>query len=176
MAKYSTQFKLAVIQQCLQDEVGIKAIASEHGLHHSMIKHWRNLYAAHEQTGLEKRSTHYPAERRLQVLEHMWANRLSYRQTAAVFNIRGPSCIPIWERNYHNGGIDALMPRKRGKPKKMSTSQPPHPQPHVDNAPRSREELLAEMNFLRRENAYLKKLNALVQQQEQRTTVRKKRK
>ena len=177
MAKYSTQFKLDVIQQCLQGEAGIKAIASEHGLHHSMIKHWRNLYAAHGQAGLEKKSTRYPAERRLQVLEHMWANRLSYRQSAAVFNIRSPSCLPIWERCYHSGGIDALMPRQRGKPKKMPTSQPPQPQPHVDDASRSREELLAEVNFLRMENAYLKKLKALVQQQqEQRTTARKKRK
>jgi len=46
----------------------------------------------------------------------------------------------------------------------------------VDDATRSREELLAEVNFLRMENAYLKKLKALVQQQEQQTTARKKRK
>ena len=58
----------------------------------------------------------------------------------------------------------------------MPTSQPPQPQPHVDDATRSREELLAEVNFLRMENAYLKKLKALVQQQEQQTTARKKRK
>jgi transposase len=47
----------------------------------------------------------------------------------------------------------------------------------VDDETRTREELLAEVNFLRMENAYLKKLKALVQQQRERqTTARKKRK
>jgi len=177
MAKYSTQFKLTVVQQCLLGEVGVKAIARKHGLDHSTVRRWSDLYAAHGQAGLVKKFTHYPAERRLQILEHMWANELSYRQTAAVFNIRSAACIPVWERCYHSGGVDALKPRQRGKPKKMPDPQPLLPQPHVDDETRTREELLAEVNFLRMENAYLKKLKALVQQQrEQQTTARKKRK
>lgn len=59
----------------------------------------------------------------------------------------------------------------------MVDSKPAPPQPPVADADRSREDLLAEVNFLRMENAYLKKLKALVQEQrEQRTTARKKRK
>ena len=176
MAKYSTQFKLDVVQQCMRGEAGVQTIARQRGLDQAMVRHWLNLFNLHGQAGLSKKFTHYPAERRLQVLEHLWANQLSYRQTAAVFNIRNPSCIPAWERCYHSGGIDALRPRQRGRPTKMPTSQPPQPQPHVDDATRSREELLTEVNFLRMENAYLKKLKALVQQQEQQTTARKKRK
>ena len=177
MAKYSTQFKLAVVQQCLLGEVGARSIAEQNGLDHSMVRRWSDLYAAHGQAGLVKKFTHYPSERRLQILEHMWANKLSYRQTAALFNIRSPTCIPAWERCYHSGGIDALKPRQRGKPKKMPDPQPALPQSHVDDETRTREELLAEVNFLRMENAYLKKLKALVQQQrEQQTTARKKRK
>lgn len=177
MAKYSTQFKLDVVQQYLGGDEGVKSIARQHNLDHSMIRRWVNLYTTHGDAGLAKKFTHYPAQRKLQILEHMWANELSYRQTAAVFNIRSPGCIPVWERCYHNGGIDALTPRQRGKPKKMPDLQPPQSQPHVDDETRSREELLAEVNFLRMENAYLKKLKALVQQQrEQQTTARKKRK
>jgi transposase len=177
MSKYSAQFKLDVIQRCLQGDAGVRAVSSQYGLDNSMVRHWLNLYGAHGQAGLEKKFTHYPAERRLQVLEHMWAHKLSYRQTAAVFNIRSAACIPIWERCYHSGGIDALMPRQRGKPKQMPITQPPPPASHVDDETRSREELLAEVNFLRMENAYLKKLKALVQQQrEQQTTARTKRK
>jgi len=177
MAKYSMQFKLDVIQQCLRGEAGAKTTARQYGIHHSMVEHWLSLYNVHGQAGLEKKFTHYPVERRLQVLEHMWANKLSYRKTAAVFNIRGGKCISLWERCYHSGGIDALKPRQRGKPKNMPTPQSPQPVTHVDDETRSREELLAEVNFLRMENAYLKKLKALVQQQqEQQTTVQKKHK
>ncbi len=46
----------------------------------------------------------------------------------------------------------------------------------IDDESRTREELLAEVNHLRMENAYLKKLDALVQQQKQREIARKKRK
>ena len=177
MAKHSTQFKLDVVQQCLRGEAGVQTIARQRGLDQAMVRYWLNLFQLHGQAGLNKKFTHYPAERRLQVLEHMWSNQLSYRQTAAVFNIRSPSCIPVWERCYHSGGIDALMPRQRGRPQKMSIPQLPQPVSHVDDETRSREELLAEVNFLRMENAYLKKLKALVQQQqEQQTTARKKRK
>jgi transposase len=58
-----------------------------------------------------------------------------------------------------------LMPRRRGRPPKMATSHPPQPQPSEDGAPdeRPREELLKEIEYLRAEVAYLKKLDALLQ-------------
>jgi transposase len=105
----------------------------------------------------------------------MWTNELSHGQTAAVFNIRSATMIGQWERCYHSGGIDGLHPRVRGRPKKMPTSKPPEQQPAADET-RSREELLAEVNQLRMENAYLKKLRSLIQAQQQRATARKKRK
>ena len=104
----------------------------------------------------------------------MWVNELSFVQAATHFNIRSPGVIPTWERCYHSGGLDALTPRQRGRPKKMPEVPPPKPQAPADDDTRTREELLAEVNYLRMENAYLKKLKALVQQQP--TTAQKKRK
>jgi transposase len=124
---------------------------------------------------LTKKLNHYSAEFRLSVLQHMWDNELSYGQAAAVFNIRGPGSGGHWARCYHSGGIDALYPRSRGRSKKMPDSQPPEPQSSGNDETRTREELLAEVNHLQRENAYLKKLRALVQAQ-QHATARKKRK
>jgi transposase len=96
----------------------------------------------------------------------MWEDGLSYRQTAALFNIRNASCLSDWERRHKTGGIDALSPRRRGRPRSMS--EPPTPKEpdalHGDEA-KSREELLAELNHLRMENAFLKKLEALTQEQ-----------
>lgn len=142
-----------------------------------MVRLWVRLYEAHGEAGLKRRSATYSAAQKLAVLQHMWAQELSYKQTAAAFDIRSPGHISNWERCYHSGGIDALRPRQRGRPKTMPDSQSPKPPLPVDDDTRTREELLAEVSHLRMENAYLKKLDALVQtQQKQRAIARKKRK
>jgi transposase len=104
----------------------------------------------------------------------MWKNQWSYAETAIAMGIRSAGCLAIWERCYHSGGVDALKPRKRGRPPKMPDS--PNAQTHTttDDESRSKKDLLAEIDQLRMENAYLKKLEALVQQQK--ATMRKKRK
>lgn len=176
MSKHNEQFKLLLVQQYLNGIKGLNAIASEHGFGHSMLRRWVRLYQIHGLAGLTKKHTYYDAQYRLKVLQHMWEHTLSYSEVAAVFNIRSVGCIGQWERCYHIGGIEALTPRSRGRPKTMPTSpdnQPPLP---ATEDLRSREDLQAEVNYLRMEVAYLKKLQALVQTQQQRTIARKKRK
>jgi transposase len=177
MTKYNEQFKLAVVQQYLSGTAGYKAVAKLHGLAYSMVRKWVGLHRQQGAAGLSKKFSHYDAEFRLSVLQHMWDGDLSYGQVAAVFNIRSAGCISQWERCYHGGGIDALVPRSRGKPKKMPMIEDTKPQLPPDGAEHTRDELVAEVNHLRMEVAYLKKLQALVQsQQRQRATARKKRK
>lgn len=173
LAKYTTQFKLDVVLQYLGGEIGLKTLGREYELDHGMVRRWVNLYKAHGEAGLEKKFTAYSASQKLAMLQHMWDHELSYGQVSSAFNIRSPTSISTWERCYHRGGIDVLMPRKRGRPKKMPESQSPKVVPSTDDETRSREELLAEVNYLRMENAYLKKLRALVPQQLS-TTARKK--
>lgn len=164
------------MQTYLKGDIGLTSLSKQHGLSKGQVTRWVSFYKIHGEAGLVKKFTGYEADQKLAILQHMWTNQLSYDQTAAVFNIRSPGSISVWERCYHTGGIDALMPRPRGRSKKMP--HPLHkPQPQTDDETRTREELLAEVNFLRMENAYLKKLKALVQQQRERqTTTPKKRK
>lgn len=96
----------------------------------------------------------------------MWEDGLSCRQTAALFNIRNAGCLSDWERRYEIGGIDALAPRRRGRPRTMPEPPlPKQPQAPQNDETKSRAELLAELNYLRMENAYLKKLEALTREQ-----------
>ncbi|MBY5394154.1 helix-turn-helix domain-containing protein [Rhizobium leguminosarum] len=83
---------------------------------------------------------------------------LSPRQAAALFDIRGADCLSDWERQYERGGIEALAPRRSGKSRSM-------PEPAItdigtdglqSDEAKSREELAAELAYLRMENAYLK--------------------
>lgn len=178
MSKYSEQFKLAIVQQYSSGTAGYGQIADEHNVPDSMVRLWVRLYRAHGTDGLAKKFSHYSAEFKLAVLRHMWDDDLSYKQVAAAFNIRNPGCVSRWERCYHSGDLDALAPRKRGRPKKMPTlpsTVPPESAP--DPSGPTYDELFAEVNQLRMEVAYLKKLEALVQaKRQQQKTTRKKRK
>ena len=166
MAKYDEQFKLAVVQEYLADgSDGYRALAKRHGLaSHAMLERWVMAYRQHGMAGLSKKSSKYTAEFKLSVLRHMWDNHLSIIQTAAKFDIRHHAMVGIWERAYRDGGLEALIPRPRGRPKVMPTPETaPAPDNPLDDEKLSREQLLAEVKQLRMELAYTKKLQALVQ-------------
>lgn len=162
MTKYDDRFKLKIVRQYLSGTAGYKTVGDQHGVGDSMVRSWVKLFQAHGVDGLRKKFTHYSAEVKLSVLRHMWDNELSYSQTAALFNIRNRGILSFWEREYQQAGLNALIARPRGRPKSMSTA-PPMPEKKPDDSNRSREELQAEVEYLRMENAYLKKLQALVQ-------------
>lgn len=177
MAKFNEQQKLRAVKHYLSGQAGYRTVACLHGVPESSLRKWIAAYQQHGRQGLAKKFQHYDAAFRLHVLQHMWKHDLSYAQTAAMFDIRNQGCLAGWERCYHSAGIEALQPRQRGRPKKMPDSPIPLSQVPAEDKNRTREELIAEINQLRMENAYLKKLDALIQsQQAQRSTTRKKRK
>lgn len=92
----------------------------------------------------------------------MQDNQLSGQQVSARFDLRDSGAIGRWERQYDEGGCEALRPRPKGRPSQMPNTKPVPSKdinPSTDN--RSRQELLDENEFLRAEVAYLKKLQAL---------------
>jgi transposase len=164
MTKYSEQFKLEVVQDYLNaGSAGLRAVAQRHGIpSHFTVRKWVLAYQLHGNAGQSRKWSQYSAEFKLLVLQHMWDNQLSMLQTAVKFDIRDHGMVGRWEHAYREGGVEALAPRPRGRPKSMATSVPIPGSPPDDDK-RSREELLAEVNQLRMEVAYLKKLEALVQ-------------
>ena len=172
MTKHDELFKLKVVQEYLEGAAGSNTLAEKYGCQASLVRDWVSLYRAHGEEGLRKKYCSYSAEFKLSVLQHMWDNRLSFGQTAAAFNIRNHSVVGRWERSFREGGFDALIPRPRGRPKQMSAPTT-KPEPSSDDEKRTRDELVAELNQLRMENAYLKKLQALVQARQQPTPPKK---
>lgn len=168
MAKYSEQLKLNLVKQYLAGASGTRILAQRHGVGRSVLRRWIAAYEQHGRDGLRKKHSHYDARFKMSVLKHMRKKELSYQQVAAVFDIRSPGCIGKWERQYHDGGIDALTPRPRGRPKTMIRPVAENPT-EEKNAPdeRTREQLLKENEYLRAEVAYLKKLDALLQAKKQ---------
>jgi transposase len=163
MSKYTEQFKHTVVQDYLSGGGGYQALSQRHGMaNRSLVERWVKAYQIHGSAGLREKRSRYDADFKLSVLRHMWENRLSITQTAAQFDIRRHSTVGEWERAYREGGVEALTPApaKRVKKIPIPTTAPAVP---AGEDTRSRKELLAELEYLRMEVAYLKKLDALVQ-------------
>lgn len=168
MAKYDERFKLQVVQNYVQGRRGFKELAHQFGLDHGMVRRWIKAHEQHGLEGLRRKSGHYSAQFKLAALQWMWKEDASANQAIARFDIRGGvSVIKDWKRRYDEGGLDALNPKLRGRPKKMTTREPLDPVLPQNEETRTVEQLRKENEYLRAEVAYLKKLKALLQAKEQ---------
>lgn len=171
MAKHDEQFKLEVVQSYLSSDIGLKKLAQSRGITQAEVRLWVNRYRAHGVAGLTPRGSSYSASFKLQVLERMWQEQWSFSQTAVEFDIRSIGHISKWQKQYDEGGFQALERRRRTTTMmKNKLSKPPELSPQES---RTLDEVLKENEYLRAENAYLKKLDALIQQK--RAAARKKR-
>ena len=168
MAKYDAEFKKLVVQEYLAGGVGYKTLGTKYGVNRERIRHWVGSYRQNGDNGLTKKFSHYSAEFKLRVLEHMWREELSFNQTIHLFDLRGgPRVVSVWQRKYHEGGIAALAPKPRGRQKQMKYPVPPTPLNEKPTEAKSLQELQRENEYLRAEVAYLKKLDALVRAKQQ---------
>jgi len=96
----------------------------------------------------------YTGEFKQRVVETMMQEKLSYHEAARQFDVNDHKRVASWERIYLEEGPEGLYVERRGR---GSKGRPPKKlKPEVE------EDLLAEVQRLRAENDYLKKLNALV--------------
>ena len=101
----------------------------------------------------------YTPEFKKQVVEAVLQEGLSYQEAARIYEVQGHNRIQSWERIYLEEGPEGLAVERRGR---RSTGRPKKLTSKVE------EDLLAEVQRLRAENAYLKNLQALVLEEERR--------
>ena len=106
----------------------------------------------------------YTGEFKRMVVETMMRDKLSYKETARQFDISCHKSVADWERIYLMEGPEGLYIERRGRSSKGRPQQFPK---EVE------EDLLKEVQRLRAENAYLKKLQALVLEEERQARRRK---
>jgi len=163
MAKHNEDFKRAIVQEYLAGSRGYRALGAKYEVDQATIRKWVTSYHHHGDAGLCKKFSRYSAEFKLSVLQRMWKEELSCRQAIALFDIRGGTgVVSTWERQYHEGGLDALKPKPRGRPTTMTRPDTPKPELPMPEEARTLEQLEKENELLRAEVAYLKKLDALV--------------
>ena len=109
----------------------------------------------------------YTGEFKQMVVETMQKDGMSYKETARQFGVLGHEMIQKWERIYLEEGPEGLYIERRGRSSKGGGRPPKQLKPEVE------EDLIAELQRLRAENAYLKKLKALVLEEERQNKRRK---
>ena len=112
----------------------------------------------------------YSAEYKLNVIIDMREHRLGYVETARKYDIFDYKVIQQWERIFLEEGAEGLMKERRGRACAASGTKKGRP-PKLD--PKVEEDLIAENQRLRMEIEYLKKLDALVREREERENLRK---
>ena len=129
----------------------------------SDIQKWSDAYRQHGAEGLTTKNGTYSGDFKLSVIEYMHNTCASARQTAAYFNIPAYSTVCKWERIYFEEGANALFRETRGRNTHMGEDLKSN---KTKLSKETEEDLIAEVQRLRMENEYLKKLNALIQQKE----------
>lgn len=175
MGRHTLKFKLSVVEYFLSGQGGHKATAKRFGTDHSAVRIWVAAYKKHGVSGLEPPKRNFTAEFKESVILYMREHGLSMRETATHFNILAVSSIGLWERCYDEGGLQALTPRKKGRPFAMKPTITKPSSPQKTSPTLSPEEMQRELEYLRAENACLKKLHALIQEKEKLAAKKKQR-
>ena len=159
---YSVELKLEIVERYLKGDIGLKKLAQEYHVNYGDIQKWRDAYQEHGVKGLSTTHGTYTGEFKVCVVEYIHNTGASIRKTAAHFNIPSFKTVSQWERIYYEQGKDALFKEQRGRTSKMGRKRLQKSKTNIE----TNEDLLAEVQRLRMENEYLKKLNALIQKRE----------
>ena len=159
MTKYTHELRLKIVQEL---EVGktIGGVAKKHSIPKELVRTWWANYCESGTIGLFGVKQKYTADFKLHAIEFRWVHELSYLQAAAQLGISNQGTLFAWEKKYLEAGVEALQDTRKGRSPKVPKQPPP-------KNPLTHEEQLEErIKQLEMENAYLKKLNALVAERE----------
>jgi transposase len=161
--KYDYKFRLQCVEAVVKNNRPARVVASEKGVVFSNLRLWLGFYLKYGKDGLKRRKyQYYDVSFKLKVIQTIEKELLSLRQACIRFNVPSESTIVGWKRVFETEGILGLSNKPKGRPPKMKP--PIKRKARKSSKPLTREqELLEELEYLRAENALLKKLQALVQ-------------
>ena len=158
MAKYSSEFKLHVVNEYLQGTLGYRLLAKKYHIpRKSQIETWVRQYKQTGRSGVQrKEKQEYTGEFKLNVLNDMKTTGASYSQTAIHFGLSEIGTIANWKADFLKDGAGAFF-KSKGRPQNPMTKLKASKQPKTLTREQQLEE---ELKLLRIENEYLKKCHA----------------
>ena len=149
MSKYTKEVKEKVIS-LFEKGLSPFRIATELSIPESTVRNW--IYKFNLSHNLDHKISKqvFSAGFKRKVLETRWKDKLSFKETAELFNLDNPSLIAAWQKRYLDEGIFGLQPKPKGKPP-MKTKK--EIKIEVDSSQKSDKERIKELEA---ENARLK--------------------
>ena len=128
---------------------------------HKRIIAWTKVYDLYGESGLEHRSRHWTYEDKTNAVQRVLDGE-SYGEVAYSLGMSDKTQVKAWHQKYLELGWDSLKLDGRGRKRKMGNKpiKPSKSKSQVEEIV----ELRKRLEYLEAENAYLKKLAALVQQ------------
>jgi len=158
--KYSLSDRLFVVKKVLNEHISVRSASKLIGADHIQVKYWVSMYEQYGKSGLESRKINYTGEFKNNVIADLYKNNLTLYDTALKYAMPTPSTVLTWKRLYDAHGSAALYKSNQIWQGAVKTVK------HKNNSgldPKTKA-LHRELEYLKAENAYLKKLQALVQE------------
>jgi len=162
MSKYSKELKLEVAKHYVSCQDGFKVTAGKFSVSRSLVRNWVDVYKCLGAKGFDPRQARRTAQSKIAILHQIQSEGLSLREACRRFNIAAASSILAWQKQYAEGGLAALERKSRERAPMKPFKPPTKPLSELTQA-----ELARYVEYLQAENAYLKKLEALVQSKKQ---------
>lgn len=163
--KYSYEFKLKCVELVVKKHLSCLLVSNQKGVCTSEVKKWVRFYNEYGKNSLlPKVNQSYSIDFKLQVLKEISENNLSLHLAHVKYNIPSRATVVKWQKDFITFGIEGLKTKPRGRPKSMNNFK--RKKRKSDKPLTREEELLLENEALRAENALLKKLQALIQAEE----------
>jgi transposase len=157
MSKYHRAFKLEIAKRA--EQISSNELSKQFNITSRQIRYWSSVYQIHGLDSFRHQGIPYNQSFKLDVLQHMQANHWSLSYTCAYFDLSSPGILHKWLQLYNTGGSTNLIQRQHRRPRMTSPSSQNKPAEQM-----TEKELRRELEYLRAENAVLKKLEALAQQ------------
>lgn len=160
--RYNLDFKLKVIAYYMQGHSGL-AVSKKFTVDPKLVLKWIKQYQSGGIDAIKPKTSKakYSSEFKLNVPTTMLEQGLSQSEVAFKFNISSQALISHWQKAYRLEGMSGL----RSKPKGRAAMSKPYITDKLDDE-KTLPELKRENEYLRAENAYLKKLDALLRNKE----------
>ncbi|KGI85365.1 hypothetical protein JY98_03605 [Exiguobacterium mexicanum] len=164
MTKFTKALKIQVAERYLTGKDGYRTLGNTFGVSRYKVREWVLLYERWGETIFNPSYTPYSQAFKLRVLNDMADNGLSLMDAALKYRLSSLGLISTWRSIYEREGPEGLVAKPKGRaPMPRRKKQEPKEMTEV-------EKLKERVEFLEMENAALKKLKALVQEEEARRT------